>query len=249
MEVCPKCQRATPDAGEFCPHCAPAIDALRAEVAAPEPPPPAAPSVLSRRDVVLMAAAVVGSGAITLAALSSGGTGAGKAPAAAAAAPPVTAAAGMAPAPVKAAANAGWVDAGRVWMGNARKGIALELAAGNETPVWMRTVRPLLVVRCVDRRTDVFVFTDSAAAMEARDEDHAVRITFDDGEERSERWPDSSAHDALFAPDGARLLAELNRARTMSFGYTPHNAAPVTARFDLAGLRERLAPAARYCQP
>lgn len=249
MEVCPKCQRATPDAGEFCPHCAPAIDEFQTEAAAAEPSPSAAPSVLSRRDIVLMAAAVIGSGAITLAALSSGGTGAGNVPADAAAAPAATVAAGTVPAPVKAAAKAGWVEAGKVWMGNARKGLALELAASNETPVWMRTVRPLLVVRCVDRRTDVFVFTDSAAAMEARDEDHAVRIRFDEGEERSERWPDSSAHDALFAPDGARLLAELGRARTLSFGYTPHNAAPVTARFDLAGLRERLAPAARYCQP
>lgn len=248
MEVCPKCQRATPDAGEFCPYCAPAIDEFQTEAAAAEPSPSAAPSVLSRRDIVLMAAAVIGSGAITLAALSSGSTGAGNGPAEAAA-PTATVAAGAVPAPVKTAPKAGWVEAGKVWMGNARKGLALELAASNETPVWMRTVRPLLVVRCVDRRTDVFVFTDSAAAMEARDEDHAVRIRFDEGEERSERWPDSSAHDALFAPDGARLLAELGRARTLSFGYTPHNAAPVTARFDLAGLRERLAPAARYCQP
>jgi hypothetical protein len=111
----------------------------------------------------------------------------------------------------------------------------------------MRNVRPLLVVRCLARRMDVFVFTDSAAAMEAQDADHAVRIAFDDGPERTERWPDSEAHDALFAPDARALAQQLIRARTMRFGYTPHNAAPVSALFDVAGLAERISPAAAQC--
>ena len=243
MEVCPKCQRSTPDADDFCPHCAPAIDAREP---AETPPPVVQAGGLGRREVILLAAAVIGSGAITLAALNAGGS-----------APSVSTSATAAPArevirpadeaPAMPAAT--WIDNGSAWMGNARRGIALELAARNETAVWMRKVRPLLVVRCVDKRIDVFVFTDSAAAMEAQDEDHTVRVAFDGGEERTERWPDSSAHDALFAPDGRRLLAELSRARRLSFGYTPHNAAPVVAQFDVAGLEHRLASARRHCQP
>jgi hypothetical protein len=145
--------------------------------------------------------------------------------------------------------SAGWVDNRDVWLGGARKGIALEVAARNETPIWMRTVRPLLVVRCADSRAEVFVFTDSAAAMEPQDGDHTVRVAFDGGGERSERWPDSASHDALFAPDGARLLDELGRAQAFTFGYTPHNSAPVVARFDVGGLRDRLGAAAKHCQP
>jgi hypothetical protein len=145
--------------------------------------------------------------------------------------------------------SAGWVDNRDVWLGGARKGIALEVAARNETPIWMRTVRPLLVVRCADSRAEVFVFTDSAAAMEPQDGDHTVRVAFDGGGERSERWPDSASHDALFAPDGARLLDELGRAQTLTFGYTPHNSPPVVARFDVRGLRDRLGAAATHCQP
>ena len=104
----------------------------------------------------------------------------------------------------------------------------------------MRTVRPLLVVRCVDGRIDTFVFTDSPAAMEPEDEDHTVRIAIDAESARTERWPDSSAHDALFAPNGAAFAAQLERARTFRFGYTPHNAAPVVATFDVAGLSATL---------
>jgi hypothetical protein len=33
----------------------------------------------------------------------------------------------------------------------------------------------------------------------------------------------------------------------MRFGYTPHNAAPVSAQFDVAGLAERISPAAAQC--
>jgi hypothetical protein len=250
VDVCPKCQRTSPEAGDFCPHCAPAIDEFQRETSVAAPVPqgeaPAGLSGLARRDVILMAAAVIGSGAITLAALSSGGNAPGSAPAT----PTTTVATAADPSITEVAApSPGWVQNGKVWMGNARRGTALELAARNETSVWMRTVRPLLVVRCVNRRTDVFVFTDSAAAMEAQDEDHTVRLRFDDGTERIERWPDSSAHDALFAPQGSRLLGELKRARTLSFGYTPHNAAPVVAHFDLAGLSGRLGSAARHCQP
>ena len=244
QEPCAKCERDGSEAGEGCPFCG--ETAIESDAAAPVEP--ATSAGLGRRELTLIAAAIIGSGAISMAALSSGNSAvAPTAPHAATAAP---AAVSAPPAPADSdLAPAGWVENGDVWLGGAIKGIALEVAARNETQIWMRKVRPLLVVRCVDNRTDVFVFTDSAAAMEAQDDDHTVRVALDGGPERSERWPDSASHDALFAPDGSRLLDELGRARTLTFGYTPHNSAPVVARFDVGGLRDRLAAAARHCQP
>jgi hypothetical protein len=133
------------------------------------------------------------------------------------------------------------------WTGGLRKSVAFEVASRNETQVWMKTVRPLLIVRCVKGRTDVFVFTDSPAAMEAQDEDHTVRLSFDDGERQVQRWPDSTEHDALFAPDGAAFLAQLERAKTLRFGYTPHNASAVVANFDVSGLADKLRGAGAVC--
>jgi hypothetical protein len=250
VDVCTRCERIIPDDGVLCPHCS-----------AWEPPQTAAHEPVEeiaqpaggggRRRLLLIAATVVGGGVITLGALRGGGdqpTMAAPVATPASPSPTVTTAVTREPeAPAPPAAT--WIDNGSMWLGASQKGIALELPARNETPVWMRTVRPLLVVRCVARRTDVFVFTDSAIAMEAKDSDHTVRIRLDDGPDRVERWPDSSSHDALFAPDGKRLLGELSGGRSLAVSYTPHNAAPVTARFDVAGLAERLGSNARHCQP
>lgn len=212
VDVCSRCERNIPDEGVLCQHCSPW-----------EPPPSAAhqpaeevlPGAgVGRRQLLLIAAAVIGGGVITLAALRGGGAEpAPSAPAVDAARPAASVATTVTPEPDEPAAPATWIDNGSMWLASSQKGIALELPARNETSVWMRTVRPLLVVRCVGRRTDVFVFTDSAIAMEAQDPDHTVRIRLDDGPDRVERWPDSSSHDALFAPDGRRLLSELSGAR------------------------------------
>jgi hypothetical protein len=250
VDVCSRCERIIPDEGVLCPHCSPWEPP---QTAAHEPseelPPPGA--CVGRRSLLLIAAAVIGGGVITLTALRGGGAEPAATPPivdTARPVPSVTTAVAREP-DALATATATWTDNGSMWLGSSQKGIALELAARNETPVWMRTVRPLLVVRCVARRTDVFVFTDSAIAMEAKDSDHTVSLRLDDGPDRVERWPDSSSHDALFAPDGKRLLGELSGARSLAVSYTPHNAAPVTARFDVAGLRERLGSNARHCQP
>ena len=99
----------------------------------------------------------------------------------------------------------------------------------------------------MDKRTDVFVYTDSAARIEEQDENHTVRVAFDGEAGAHERWPDSVEHDALFAPDGKAMAARLLAARQMRFTFSPHNAAPVTATFEVAGLGELLAPIAKRC--
>ena len=109
----------------------------------------------------------------------------------------------------------------------------------------MRTVRPALVVRCEKNVLDVFVFTDSAAKIEPDTLDHTVTMRLDDGEEASARWPDADTHDALFAPEGGALARRLAAARVLRFGFTPHNAEPVTMQFAVAGLAPLLARAAK----
>ena len=192
---------------------------------------------IGRREMMLIAGGMICSGALMIGVLSArGGDPSTVVPRATAStsAPAATEAAALPSSP-------GWVENSRTWTGTARRSVAFELQARNETQVWMRTVRPLLVVRCVDGRIDTFVFTDSPAAMEPEDEDHTVRVAVDGEPARTERWPDSSAHDALFAPDGTAFAAQLGTARTLRFGYTPHNAAPVVATFDTSGLSQKIA--------
>jgi hypothetical protein len=141
-----------------------------------------------------------------------------------------------------------WSAANReLWVGTRRGAVAYEVEADDTVGVWMRTVRPALVVRCAGGSTEVFVFTQTAAKIEPQTEDHTVTLSFDEGESVMERWPDSADHDALFAPDGAAFARRLLEASTLRFGFTPHNAPPATATFQVAALDQALATAGREC--
>ena len=152
--------------------------------------------------------------------------------------------------PVVATAPA-WTDGNReTWIAGSRRAVAYEVPADRQISVWMRTVRPSLVVRCEGNVLDVFVFTDSAAQIERDTPDHTVSVRFDNEEETSTRWPDADSHDALFAPDGAAFARRLAAAETLRFGFTPHNAEPATVQFAVGGLAPILARAAKQgCKP
>jgi hypothetical protein len=214
----------------------------------PGPPstdtPPVPSSRLTSRELLLAALAVSAGAAITFALLT-----AGSLPASDATAAEVTTAqpSGLdledAPAVMRT-----WSAANRaLWVGNRRDAVAYEVEADDTIGIWMRTVRPSLVVRCAGGRMEVFVFTQTAAKIEPRTEDHTVTLRFDEAEAVTELWPDSDDHDALFAPDGRAFARRLAGARTLRFGFTPHNAPPAIATFQVAGLERALATAGRDC--
>ena len=134
------------------------------------------------------------------------------------------------------------------WVSNHPKSAAFELAADRDVPVWMRRVHPLLVVRCLARKADVFVFTDSPARIEPEDENHTIHVAFDDEAGTTERWMDSEEHDALFAPDGPSFARRLAHSHTLTFGFTPHNAAPVSVQFTTRGFDKILEQVSVKCR-
>jgi hypothetical protein len=83
--------------------------------------------------------------------------------------------------------------------------------------------------------------------IEPHTEGKTVTISVDDEPVRTERWPDSDDHDALFAPDGAAFAQRLLHAQTLRFGYSPHNASDVVAQFHVSGLAGLIEPVAKDC--
>jgi hypothetical protein len=202
-----------------------------------------------RRDIVSVTLAAAISGILTLGwLLARTAPGAEVTVAAATESIPPTAASAAKPAVRDSAPARQWTAANStVWAGDLKNAVAFELEAENTVGIWMRTVRPALIVRCTRGAVEVFVFTASAARIEPQNDDHTVQVSFDGASETTGRWRDSEEHDALFAPDGGAFVQQLLSARVLRFGFTPHNASPVNANFNVAGLSGILAPAARQC--
>jgi hypothetical protein len=246
--TCPSCgtERAEPDGA--CDACG----APERVASAPDTPTGAAapasvedgaaapvPRAAGGRELLLIALAVAGGAAVTFAMLPA------RPDPSSVPAPdePVVTRETDAPAPVRAwsAANSA------AWIGSLRNAAAIELEADNTIDLWTRTIRPSLVVRCARGSVEVFVFTQSAARIEAQTDDHTVTYSFDDGEEITERWPDSDDHDALFAPDGRAFARRLASAGSWRFSFHPHNAPRATMTFRVAGLDDAMAPMVRPC--
>ena len=158
------------------------------KVAAPGTPGQSPAGTAPNRELTAAAAAVIGGCLLVAAFLIDRNAPATDASAAGIAANHQTAPRIIAPSPTK------WsYGTHSRWRTANPKNAVFELPAQNKVPVWMKHVRPMLVVRCLSKGTEAFVFIESAAAIESQDEDHTVRIAFDNEPTSVERWRSSSA--------------------------------------------------------
>ena len=127
-----------------------------------------------------------------------------------------------------------------VWTANGSKTIAFELNATHYVPVYLSEARPVLVIRCLYRRTEALVALGTAADFERLSDSRTIRLQVDDDPVTVQQWELSESSQELFAPDGIALVRRLAQAKRLHFGFTPFNAQPVTAEFAVEGF-DRLA--------
>jgi type VI secretion system protein VasI len=128
-------------------------------------------------------------------------------------------------------------------------------------------ITPSLIVRCKEKKTDVYVETGMAASIEERidggpSEFHKVRLRLDDSSATYDSWSESTDHKALFVRDmvlddranivamsgGAMAFAKkLASAKMLRFEFTPFNGSPQVMHFDLRGLDSHLNKVAEAC--
>jgi hypothetical protein len=260
LKHCPECAREIQESATICDTCAqwaaslvgPSTDTADAPV---EDQTVSAPSVASdastprkgRRELLIAGVAVAAGALVTIAVLMGRGGSSSNVVAAA----PAPATTPSQPAPPERPAvtwTQKWTTVTRAyWLGNQRRGAAFELPAENIVQTWFGPVRPSLVVRCSARTTQAFVYTGSPMKIEPQAEGKTVTVGLDAEPVKTERWPDSDDHDALFAPDGAAFAARLVHAQTLRFGYSPHNASDVVAQFHVSGLAGLIEPVAKEC--
>jgi hypothetical protein len=147
---------------------------------------------------------------------------------------------------VRASARPKWT--GGVRRSNGRNVAVYQLEAENDVALWGKVVRPVLTVRCIAGTTEVFVLTQSAAAIDGDDGKHTVQVGYDRDPDAAERWLASDDYDALFAENGVGSARRIAAAQTMRFGFTPYNAAPVVARFEVTGFDAIAGKLAQPCR-
>jgi hypothetical protein len=126
--------------------------------------------------------------------------------------------------------------------------VALTLLAENEIRNSWRSSTAMLVVRCREHKTSVYVVTGLSAQPEYGLDDQArVRIRFDSLPVQRQIWNESTDDNALFAPAPVALARRLAKATTFRFEFTPFGAAATTARFTVSGLETLLMEVARAC--
>ena len=269
VKHCPTCAREIADSARVCDACeawaaafvksAPdkgpvSAEALAVDAAAPvaetdAAAPAAAPR--ARRQVMIAAGAVAAVALTGFVAISSR-AGARPAPTTPATGSPAPAPAAAVSAAPPAADTTGLVQTWSThdqasWLDNPRRGAAFELLSENVVKTWLGPVRPLLVVRCVSQRIEAFVVTGAPMKLDPRVEGKAVTISVDGESARTEHWVDSERHTSVFAPDAASFISRLRGARSLQFGYSPHNSGDVVAQFHVAGLDALINGAARHC--
>jgi type VI secretion system protein VasI len=127
-------------------------------------------------------------------------------------------------------------------------GVSFNLDAENEIVGWLKQKTPTLVVRCKEKATNVYMVTGMAASVEGGDlEGHTVRVRFDDAPAQRQRWSQSTDNEALFAPGAAQMARKIAKGKTLRLEFTPFNASPVVATFDVLGFEQYIGRLAAAC--
>ena len=128
------------------------------------------------------------------------------------------------------------------------KGITLTLKADNEIRAWLKQPQPMLVIRCHENKTEVYVQTGATPDPEyGRYNEATVRIRLDKQPAFKQVWSESTDREALFARNGVHLAKQLAKANHMAFQFTPFNSPPAIAEFTLTGLDGVLGQVAKAC--
>jgi type VI secretion system protein VasI len=164
--------------------------------------------------------------------------------------PSSSVAASQPPAPTPPPAGGMWIRSGSTSAMDDSTGITFSLEAINEIEGWPRQrVRPTLIVRCHERRTDVYVVTgmSSQPVYGELDKGH-VRVRFDDEQSRNELWSESTDSKALFAPNPVSMARRIAKAKTLLLEITPFNSSPDTIRFYVSGFDAHLDDLVKTCR-
>jgi hypothetical protein len=131
----------------------------------------------------------------------------------------------------------------------ATDGVSIALDADDVISTSTQTELPSLLVRCLDNRLEVFVYTGIEGLTDARINGR-VRSTvqYDSDSKADALMTKSISGKALFFANANSVASQLGKHSTLVFGFTPVNSStPVQATFTLAGFKDAVKPVTAAC--
>lgn len=128
--------------------------------------------------------------------------------------------------------------------------VTASLRAENYVPIWLDRSLPLLTVRCKEGSIDVYMSLGSSFSVDncgGELNQHRVRIRYDKREAFTSCWSESTDDNALFPPSARTYVVDIVASNTMRIEFTPFNASPVVAEFDVRGLSEHITKFEEAC--
>jgi hypothetical protein len=110
------------------------------------------------------------------------------------------------------------------------------LSADDIVEGWLAKERPTLIARCKEGSIDVYIVTGMASSVESGGSDrHTVQVRYDDQVAQAQQWSESTDNKAMFSRNGRSALRSIALAKRFRFGFTPFNASPQIAEFNVEG--------------
>lgn len=128
------------------------------------------------------------------------------------------------------------------------KTVTLTLDANETINGWpSKVVRPKLVLRCQEHRTDAYIETGMAADIEHGVDGATVTLRFDRSKAFSIEAGRSTDNEALFLPNAVARIRQMAQGDRLLFRFTPYNSSPQETTFELTGLSAAIAPLEEAC--
>lgn len=108
---------------------------------------------------------------------------------------------------------------------------------------------PMLILRCRERKTDVFVRTGMQPHVEyGKLREATVRLRFDRSAAITQVWRESTSGEALGSPNPITLARRIARTSVLRFEFTPFMAGRQTVRFVLRDAAAQVKALAETCR-
>lgn len=133
----------------------------------------------------------------------------------------------------------GWVARTDVDEMTDKKVYSATIRSVQSEAVWLKTINPILAVRCSNKKLEVFIHNDTSAQPELGNYDKAtVTVRFDEKKARKILTSESTDNDALFFPNSKEMLKQIVKSDLMLYQFTPFNRPPTNFKFAIKNTKD-----------